>query len=672
MEKLARYSNHLTFLIRCRNNGLIPDGLRISLPAKLHNTKKLNDISTKTSRSLLRALISDTRTKKARIKKEIDTLTTTIRDGIDEERRSRIMRWCSKAAEKASTVAKTRQKLKFEKLKHARHTTQLDPKKVVKNISRRTLTDDEERVLALGLNYAVTPKQVPYQEIIMATEATARQLDAESAKKLRIGVSDALRTARPPPSNLDKEMKKALKDLRMDEEIVILPADKGNATVVMDKSEYMTKMNRMLEDDTYKELMRDPTSRIETKITRKLRELEKKGYISDKEKKFLSPQCSKPPQIYGLPKIHKEGIPLRPIVSAIGSPTYRLAKKLAKILSPLAGKTSSFIKNSTDFANRIKQTTIQSSDTMVSLDVMSLFTKVPIADALATISNLLSQDESFEEHTAIPAEEICTLTELCLRSTYFEFQGRFFEQMDGAAMGSPLSPVVANLFMEAFESRALEQAPLLPSMWVRYVDDTFVIWPHTDEELETFHANLNTIHPSIQFTYEKEKEGQLPFLDVCVQRRGNTISTSVYRKATHTDRYINFSSHHHPRIKTGVVHCLKQRADKVCDEGTISQERKHLQNTFEANGYPRRLVQQALRKQPRAETEETRSECDQGQTKLLILPYLKNTSEQIERTCQALGVKVVFKSQCTLCRSLTRVKSATPELKKKDVVYETS
>ena len=154
-------------------------------------------------------------------------------------------------------------------------------------------------------------------------------------------------------------------------------------------------------------------------------------------------------------------------------------------------------------------------------------------------------------NTAIPAEDICTLVELCLRSTYFEFQGRFFEQMDGTAMGSPLSPVVANLFMEAFESRALEEAPLSPSMWVRFIDDTFVLWPHTDEQLETFHTHLNSINPSIQFTYEKEREGKLPFLDVCVQRKGDTISTSVYRKATHTDQYmyINFSSHHHPRIK---------------------------------------------------------------------------------------------------------------------------
>ena len=75
----------------------------------------------------------------------------------------------------------------------------------------------------------------------------------------------------------------------------------------------------------------------------------------DKERKYLSPQCSTPPQMYGLPKIHKDGIPLRPTVSAIGSPTYRLAKKLAGILSPLAGRTDTYMKNSSEFAQRIRE-----------------------------------------------------------------------------------------------------------------------------------------------------------------------------------------------------------------------------------------------------------------------------------------------------------------------------
>lgn len=236
-------------------------------------------------------------------------------------------------------------------------------------------------------------------------------------------------------------------------------------------------------------------------------------------------------------------MPLRPIVRAIGSPCYRLAKMLARILSPLAGKTTSHISNSTEFVKRVKETPVQGNDRMISFDVVSLFTNVPIDGALETISTLLENDDSYQDHTAIPAADICSLTELCLRSTYFQFQDSFYEQVEGTAMGSPLSPVVANLFMEALENKALDLSLLRAKMWVRYMDDTFVLWPHTDDELDAFHEHLNSLSPSIQVTREEEKEGTLAFLDVEVKREGDSFSTRVYRKVTHTDRYLHYSTH---------------------------------------------------------------------------------------------------------------------------------
>ena len=149
-------------------------------------------------------------------------------------------------------------------------------------------TLDEERVLSLGLNFAVTPQKIPYHDIIAATEATARQLDAEKAKNLREEVSNALHKARLPASNLDRGMSKALKDLRKDDSIVILPADKGNATVVLDRTKYEKKMNKLLEDETYKTLSKDPTSKVESRISKALKQLESKGYILDKERRYLN------------------------------------------------------------------------------------------------------------------------------------------------------------------------------------------------------------------------------------------------------------------------------------------------------------------------------------------------------------------------------------------------
>ena len=132
------------------------------------------------------------------------------------------------------------------------------------------------------------------------------------------------------------------------------------------------------------------------------------------------------------------------------------------------------------------------------------------------------------------------------RSKYI-IDGQFYEQMDGVAMGSPLSPVIVNFFMEDFERKAIEQAMHKPVCWFRYVDDTFVIWPHGQEKLTEFLNHLSGLHNKIQFTMEKEEEGHLPFLDIDIYiKTDGSLGHKVYRKHTHTNLYLHQNLHHHP------------------------------------------------------------------------------------------------------------------------------
>ena len=188
---------------------------------------------------------------------------------------------------------------------------------------------------------------------------------------------------------------------------------------------------------------------------------------------------------------------------------------------------------------RIAQTPLSESDIMVSFDVVSLFTIVPVEEALQVISNLLHQDETLMDRTAISAPDLCHLIEQCLKSTYFRFGELFYEQVEGAAMGSPLSPVVVNLYMEAFEKQTLEAALWGPAVWVRYVDDVFAIWPHDTQSLDGFLGHLNSQKTAIQFTTEKEENGKIAYLDILVEKKGALATTSIFRKKTHTDRYMN-------------------------------------------------------------------------------------------------------------------------------------
>ena len=133
--------------------------------------------------------------------------------------------------------------------------------------------------------------------------------------------------------------------------------------------------------------------------------------------------------------------------------------------------------------------------------------------ALEIIQKLLEEDQTLPQRTTMPVKNITCLLEFCLTSTYFTFQDKFYEQVEGAAMGSPISPIVANLYMEDFEMRALNTAPQPPLMWKRFVDDTCVIIKAAQQQ--SFLNHINSIDKNIQFTSEEPRlDGSIPFLDI--------------------------------------------------------------------------------------------------------------------------------------------------------------
>ena len=145
---------------------------------------------------------------------------------------------------------------------------------------------------------------------------------------------------------------------------------------------------------------------------------------------------------------------------------------------------------------------------------------------------------------------------------YFSFQDQFYEQEEGAATGSPVSPIVANLYMEYFEQKALHTAPI-PRLWQRYVNDTLVI--HKEIHKQDFPQHINIVDPAIQFTVESNKEdGAIPFLDTIVKLNADeNLFITVYMKTNHMDHYLLWDSHHHLSAKFSVVHTLTHRAQTV-------------------------------------------------------------------------------------------------------------
>lgn len=213
-------------------------------------------------------------------------------------------------------------------------------------------------------------------------------------------------------------------------------------------------------------------------------------------------------RIYGAQKIHKNGVLLRTIVNTIGSPTYQSAKFEAKSLLTLFGHTYSYIKGLKYFFQLIKEERINLDDIIISFGVVFIFTKNNVEEEILVVKEIVNL-------------LIGRLVEVFLRSTFFSFREELYEQMSGVVMGSCLSLVMANFYMENFESNALNTYHLKHKVWKRFVDDTNVIWPHGKEELTKFLHHLDNISKDIQFTMEEEESNYIPFLDILIIKKPN-------------------------------------------------------------------------------------------------------------------------------------------------------
>ena len=194
------------------------------------------------------------------------------------------------------------------------------------------------------------------------------------------------------------------------------------------------------------------------------------------------------------------------------------------------------------------------------------------------IKKRLEQDTELPNRTTLSASNTIELLVFCLNNMYFLFQDQFFEQTNGAAMGLPVSQIVANIYMEAFEHRAITTALNPQKTWRRHADDTFVI--QHQSHMEKFFKHINTVDPSIHFTVEEAgPDGYISFLDIIITHwTDGTFTTKVNRKPTHTDLYLKWDSHYNLASKYSVINTLTHMDRTMCSTPQLLiSELKHLE-----------------------------------------------------------------------------------------------
>ena len=571
-------------------------------------------------------------------------------------------------------------------------------KDLIFNFSSHVLTESQESILMKGLNYALPPKSLKYEDYLLNFElffrgATTGNYCAEGELEnfkfeLRNIANSSLKyynKKKKKLENITDEEHRALSELMSIDDIIIQKADKGNVIVLLDKTTYIEKMEDILSDRSkftpiiFEDELGDLKYILEKEkeINGFLDNLVKKGVISEIDKKNMSPKGSAPGILYGNCKVHKEvsegGVPpLRPILSALDTPSYRLAKYLVPILSPLTSNEH-VTKDSFTFAANIREQNHEHF--MTSFDIDSLFTNIPLDETIdIAVNKLFGRKRKFRGFTKI---EFKQLLQFAVKDSLFIFNGKYFIQCDGVAMGSPLGPHLANVFLCAKEDIWLTKCPtkFAPTYYIRYMDDTFVMFSSIDH-IKKFHKYLNSRHKNMTFTYEVEHDNCLPFLDVLVTREGDSLLTSIYRKPTFSGLYTNFYSYISEKYKKGLIFSLIFRIFTfTVDWNKFHTEVEYLKEILRKNSYPEYFIDKCIKMFLDKKINPSNVEIRKPHL-IISLPYMGRYSNELKKkicrlTSNFLGdikVNVIWNSPRKI-RNLFTYKDKLPTRLRSKILY---
>ena len=376
--------------------------------------------------------------------------------------------------------------------------------------------------------------------------------------------------------NMSDSAFNALKAMKNNPDIIMKPADKGSSVVIMNRADYINEGYRHLNDDKYYERIPTPiypeTAEMVSEI---LTDLKNRGVLLEKQLEYLSPpEQIKPRHFYMLPKIHKpldkwptpSMPPGRPIISNCSSETDAVSEYIDHFLRPLSCKHPSYIRDSSDFLNKLKSVRVNDQTIIATLDVSNMYTNIDFISGLDAVREAFADNPDPKR----PDAEVLRLLELSLTRNDFDFNGETFLQKVGTAMGARYAPSLANIFMAKFEREVDRKCYLKPCLYFRFLDDIFIIWNHGEENFKTYLDILNSHHPNIKFTARCELISN-DYLDLTIFKgpkfhQTGHLDTKIFFKETDTHSLLNKASFHPRHIFKGILKSQITRFYRNCSQ----------------------------------------------------------------------------------------------------------
>ena len=311
----------------------------------------------------------------------------------------------------------------------------------------------------------------------------------------------------------------------------------------MSESQYVEKVSKLLGERKDYERVTETTTRLDD-ATRHFVVNNIADKLPEKLEGAVKPHHLRMPQFYGLPKDHKPGMPVRPVVSTCGSLTSNMSLVLERILDQLLPFVPAHLSSTSECIGLLKENCNVPEDCIIaSRDIVGLYTNIPIPESIDAAVDLLRAPESRIDMLGLSVEDIHSMVEFVLDRNYFEFNGEQYRQRNGLAMGNRLAPPLAIIFMSSLEVKVLDSCDCKPLLYKRYIDDIFVIkfWCHGREAFDSFVQLLNAQHPRIRFTVEHSDTPthSISFLDLTVSVSNCTLDWELSINPSHSDVHVS-------------------------------------------------------------------------------------------------------------------------------------
>uniref|UniRef100_A0A8D9BBF2 Nicotine oxidoreductase n=1 Tax=Cacopsylla melanoneura TaxID=428564 RepID=A0A8D9BBF2_9HEMI len=581
-------------------------------------------------------------------------------------------------SKKTKTIIKKMNQLrnKYNILNQNNHSTECNEEirfaDKLKNLSNVSFTVEEETLLRKGLKFTVEDKKDKYLENILVDSEVILEstvMDQEEKNNMRSMISVKVEDIKNKKifkckNNSNNKVVNRLKRKIDENDLILTKADKGYTTIVMKKEEYNCKIEEFISENNYKELNKDPTEIYQKEIKNKLKEskmYEKKDHYR------ITQQNPKAPYMKGFPKLHKVNNPIRPVIPFYNSPSYNLSKDLAiKLEENYNFEENRSIKNNLELIDNITNIQMKNEYRIASLDIVNMYGNIPKSEL---VDVLIKNNFKEYEHK----EELISLVKLCLNQNYFQFNNQFYSQTDGLPMGSPLSPILANIYMNHFENKILQESKFKNNIisWFRYVDDILIIWSSSNRQMENFKNDLNKINDNIQFTLEIGGK-ELNYLDLNINIENNNLKTKIYRKPTYADAIIPVDSFHPWKYKTSAIENFIYRAIKcTTDDEDLKQEIQTIRTIARNNGYKPEIVNQIHNKVMKNITR-LEDERKEKQKYTGSIEYIGKDTKKIIKIFKQHNINVTTKSAKSVFNKIKNNPTNNQDITKNSGVYQIS